>query len=184
MPIYMGLYLFTHSFPFNKNVFKNKNEIIHSFYSCITMMAWLYFLLSNFDIVTLIDAYIIPCIIFGYWLFIVTMLHHIDLKGKYYDDTEWSFNKGLSTTFDRSYGYILDNLTHNIGTHFVHHLLFSKIPHYHLTEATTAIRSDLEKLPNQFYHNEENTSNFVAFYNGLYRCLWAEKNDDFYHHQN
>jgi fatty acid desaturase len=67
------------------------------------------------------------------------MLHHIDLKGKYYDTEDWSFIKGSATTFDRSYGTIIDHLTHDIGTHFIHHIFFSKIPHYHLVEATESV---------------------------------------------
>jgi hypothetical protein len=71
MPIYMGVYIISHSIPFNTYVFKNKKEILHAFISCFSMIGWIYFLLKNFDFLTLIDAYLIPCLVFGYWLFIV-----------------------------------------------------------------------------------------------------------------
>ena len=48
------------------------------------------------------------------------------------------FDSGQLCTIDRHYGW-LHNMTHNIGTHQMHHL-FSKIPHYHLEEATAAYR--------------------------------------------
>ena len=45
---------------------------------------------------------------------------------------------------DRHYGWAHD-LVHNIGTHQIHHL-FSKIPHYHLEEATAIFRAHFPHL--------------------------------------
>jgi omega-3 fatty acid desaturase (delta-15 desaturase) len=51
---------------------------------------------------------------------------------------EWSYLRGGLTCLDRDYG-LLHRVTHDIGTHVVHHL-FPQIPHYHLREATAAIK--------------------------------------------
>jgi omega-3 fatty acid desaturase (delta-15 desaturase) len=48
---------------------------------------------------------------------------------------------------DRHYGWAHD-LVHNIGTHQIHHL-FSKIPHYHLEEATGIFRENYPDLVRQ-----------------------------------
>jgi omega-3 fatty acid desaturase (delta-15 desaturase) len=50
----------------------------------------------------------------------------------------WSYLRGGLTCLDRDYG-IFHKITHNIGTHVVHHL-FPQIPHYHLVDATEAVK--------------------------------------------
>ena len=51
---------------------------------------------------------------------------------------EWSYLRGGLSTLDRDYG-IFNKIHHDIGTHVVHHLL-PQIPHYHLEEATAAVK--------------------------------------------
>lgn len=51
---------------------------------------------------------------------------------------QWSYLRGGLTTIDRDYG-IFNKIHHDIGTHVVHHL-FPQIPHYHLEEATEAVK--------------------------------------------
>lgn len=46
--------------------------------------------------------------------------------------------RGGLSTIDRDYGWF-NNIHHDIGTHVVHHL-FPQIPHYHLIEATEAVK--------------------------------------------
>lgn len=50
---------------------------------------------------------------------------------------EWSYLRGGLTTIDRDYG-IFHRLTHDIGTHVVHHL-FPQIPHYNLRWAAPPV---------------------------------------------
>merc|ERR1719373_291460 len=57
----------------------------------------------------------------------------------------WSFVKGNLCSVDRSYGWLTDNLSHNIGTHQIHHL-FIGIPHYKLNEATAHFRAAFPHL--------------------------------------
>jgi hypothetical protein len=51
---------------------------------------------------------------------------------------EWSYLRGGLTCLDRDYG-IFHKVTHDIGTHVVHHL-FPQIPHYNLQDATAAVK--------------------------------------------
>ncbi len=84
--------------------------------------------------------------VFSFWLFMVTYLHHHHEDIVIFDDSNWNFISGALQTIDRSYGFGLDKLNHNATDgHVVHHLFFSLIPHYHLKEATNAIRPLLGK---------------------------------------
>lgn len=55
------------------------------------------------------------------------------------------FRKGSLWTIDRSFGPLINHLHHNIETHVVHHMFFTAIPHYHLVEATEAVKPLLGK---------------------------------------
>ena len=71
---------------------------------------------------------------------VTTFLHHNDEVGvEWYSGEEWSYVKGNLSSVDRTCGPIIDELTHYITTHQIHHL-FPIIPHYHLVEATVAFR--------------------------------------------
>lgn len=89
----------------------------------------------------LFDLYVLPYIVFVMWIDVVTYLHHYDPENSWYRGNAWSFEKGALTAVDRNYG-VLSHIHHHIGTHVVHHL-FPRIPHYHLREATEAIRPAL-----------------------------------------
>jgi len=66
------------------------------------------------------------------------MLHHTEIDVPWYADSEWSNVKGQLSTVDRHYGHV-HSVIHSIGTHQIHHL-FTKVPHYHLEEATVHFR--------------------------------------------
>lgn len=113
--------------------------------STTCVFSWLIFLFVNFPISLLIDAYFIPYLFFVIWLDLVTFLHHTDPTLTYYREGAWNFLKGGLSTMDRSYGFVIDHLHHNIGTHVIHHLFYTRVPHYHLLEATEALKPILGK---------------------------------------
>jgi omega-3 fatty acid desaturase (delta-15 desaturase) len=122
-----------------------KDERRGAWISALSVGAFLCFLLVNVPLLTLLDAYVAPYIFFVIWLDLVTYLHHTDARLLYYRHAGWSFLKGGLSTMDRSYGSIVDHLHHNIGTHMAHHLFYTRIPHYHLKEATEALKPVLKE---------------------------------------
>jgi acyl-lipid omega-3 desaturase len=86
----------------------------------------------------LVKFYLVPYIIFVMWLDLVTFLHHTHDDVPWYRGKDWYFLKGAISTVDVDYGF-LNNIHHDIGTHVLHHIFLS-IPHYHLLEATEAIK--------------------------------------------
>jgi len=116
----------------------------------------------NFGFGFLLKYYLLPLIIFGAWIAIVTHLHHTHPDVPWYSNEEWTFLKGNMSTVDRDYG-IVEDVHHNIGSHMVHHLFF-KIPHYHLKDATAAIKPILG-----CYYKQSEESILLAMFR-----LWKE----------
>jgi len=88
----------------------------------------------------------VPWSIMGIWLFMVTYLQHHSDDGKLYTDDTFTFMRGAFQTVDRSYGKWIDRMSHHMmDGHVVHHLLFEKVPHYRLEEATKALVKGLEE---------------------------------------
>jgi acyl-lipid omega-3 desaturase len=173
-PLYMAFYVPSHTNPWNKNVYKNDKEFYQGIQTAIWMSLWVSFLLFKFPLLVVIDAYLIPVVFFGYWLFLVTMLHHTAPSGKYFDDKDWTFLKGAETTYDRNYGWLIEHLHHNIGTHVIHHIFFQKVPHYHLVQATEATKDYLK----DFRKDETHVGIREAFETAVYKCRWAIKSED------
>uniref|UniRef100_A0A915ERN7 Fatty acid desaturase domain-containing protein n=1 Tax=Ditylenchus dipsaci TaxID=166011 RepID=A0A915ERN7_9BILA len=84
----------------------------------------------------------------GFWLIIVSYLQHQDEEVEVYEEGNWDFVKGQVQTIDRQYGFGIDQILHHITDgHVAHHFFYTKIPHYHLSEATKAICTVLEQYP-------------------------------------
>ena len=109
-----------------------------------------------------------------------------------YDKESWTFMKGAMETIDRTYGFGLDSITHNITNgHLVHHVFFTQIPHYNLIEARNIIKpflGDWYKVEDQNWLLEFLRDHFVltrraVFENGVdyvYKrafSSWSEVNE-------
>uniref|UniRef100_A0A0C9S6X8 TSA: Wollemia nobilis Ref_Wollemi_Transcript_10281_2009 transcribed RNA sequence n=1 Tax=Wollemia nobilis TaxID=56998 RepID=A0A0C9S6X8_9CONI len=136
-----------------------KKDVITSTACWTAMVALLAGLTVFMGPVLMLKLYVIPYWIFVMWLDLVTYLHHhgYDEKLPWYRGKEWSYLRGGLTTLDRDYGWI-NNIHHDIGTHVVHHL-FPQIPHYHLVEATEAVKPLLGK-----YYREPKKSGPFPFH--------------------
>ncbi|XP_047317350.1 omega-3 fatty acid desaturase, endoplasmic reticulum-like isoform X2 [Impatiens glandulifera] len=110
--------------------------------------------------VQMIKVYGVPYMIFVVWLDLVTYLHHHghDDKLPWYRGKEWTYLRGGLTTIDRDYG-VINKIHHDIGTHVVHHL-FPQMPHYHLVEATKAVKPIL----GQYYREPMKSSGLIPFH--------------------
>ena len=103
---------------------------------------WQYMLTAGF--LKLLIHFLIPDIIFGSYTVIITFLHHTEEEIPWYSDSLWDYVRGQLSSVDRHYGWCHD-MIHNIGTHQIHHL-FSRVPHYHLEEATRVFRRKFPQL--------------------------------------
>jgi omega-3 fatty acid desaturase (delta-15 desaturase) len=124
-----------------------------------TMVAILVALVAQFGFLWVLKLYFIPYIINVIWLDAVTYLHHHGYESKvpWYRGQEWSYMRGGLSTIDRDYG-VFNKIHHDIGTHVVHHL-FPQIPHYHLCEATAAVKPLLGK-----YYREPEKSGLLPLH--------------------
>ncbi|CAF1421347.1 unnamed protein product [Adineta steineri] len=110
----------------------------------------MYLYACSFGFISLLTYHLIPVFIFACYMVIITMLHHTEIDVPWYADSEWNNVKGQLSTVDRHYGHV-HSVIHSIGTHQIHHL-FTKVPHYHLEEATVAFR---KAFPDLVRINEE-----------------------------
>jgi len=103
----------------------------------ITAISWCF----SFNMADVAYYYIIPLLVFGWWLTTVTYLQHHGPETLVYDDSNWNFVRAAFETIDRTFGFGIDTLHHHITDgHVVHHLFFTKIPHYNLKKATIALK--------------------------------------------
>jgi len=87
-----------------------------------------------------------PWMVMGFWLFMVTYLQHHSEDGKLYTDDTFTFERGAFETVDRNYGKWVNRLSHHMmDGHVVHHLFFTKVPHYRLEAATTALQVGMKE---------------------------------------
>ena len=156
-----------HWLPFGGRLWKN-NTIFNFIHSCISsgfVGTFLYYVLKscNYNFQTFMIYYGYSWFIFSFWLVTTTYLQHHDdtLEDTIvYGDNSWNFVKGALQTVDRSYGVVIDNLTHNItDCHLIHHLFFKTIPHYHLKKATKHLYAYLDK--NNIPYKRRKTHDFV-----------------------
>ena len=125
----------------NSKLFTKSSDRFNCFISTGLVVLFDAFLIKTWDLETLGWWYVLPIMVFNFWLYVVTYLQHHHDDTQVYEEGEWTFMKGGMETIDRTYGFGIDQLSHNITDgHFVHHLFFTKIPHYHLKTATEAIK--------------------------------------------
>ena len=157
-----------HWIPFGGRLWQ-KNTWTNFIHSCISSFFvfnafYLYVYLCNFQFETFMLYFGYSWFVFSFWLLTVTYLQHHDNQVKdtiVYGDESWNFVKGALQTVDRSYGSIIDNLSHNITNgHLIHHLFFTKIPHYHLRTATKHLYAYLDK--HQIEYKYRYTPNFFV----------------------
>ena len=129
----------------------------------VGFLGWIGF---QFGVLFLIKFYVMPYLVFVVWLDLVTFLHHTEPDIPWYRNDSWYFLKGALSTIDRDYGFI-NNIHHNIGTHVAHHI-FLNMPHYHLKDATEAIKPILGD-----YYREAEDSVWTSFWRSARECIFV-----------
>jgi acyl-lipid omega-3 desaturase len=139
------------------------SEYIKCLVSTAVVIAWgtSVFALCGWNLSTFLYFYVAPLLVFGWWLVTVTYLQHHAPDTLVHDDSTWKFVNAAFETVDREYGPLIDSLSHHITDgHVVHHLFFTKIPHYHLAKATKAMRKYLTEVGAGDIYKFEKTHDF------------------------
>lgn len=140
-----------------------EKHVLALYVSLTSLGGWLLCLYSYYlkrGFIDLAYFYFAPIFVYATWLVIMTFLHHNDAGTPWYSNAEWTYVRGQLSSVDRHYGWA-HGLTHNIGTHQIHHL-YPSVPHYHLEEATTHFRAAFPHLVR--CNNEPIIKTFVKTY--------------------
>ncbi|CAI5745774.1 unnamed protein product [Peronospora destructor] len=134
-----------HFNPFEPLYVRQVSAVIISIGTQLVVAVFSIYLSFQLGFKTMALYYYAPIFVFSTMLVITTFLHHNDEETPWYGDSDWTYVKGNLSSVDRSYGALIDNLSHNIGTHQIHHL-FPIIPHYKLNRATKAFHQAFPEL--------------------------------------
>lgn len=152
----------------NSGLFKpsERNDIITSTTCIIVFTAFLGWLTYVYGLAFFFKFYFMPYAGFVIWLDLVTYLHHTEQDIPWYRGKDWYFLKGALSTIDRDYGFI-NWIHHDIGTHVAHHI-FLTMPHYHLKQATEAIKPLLGE-----HYRKSDKSILKGFFDSVTTCMTA-----------
>lgn len=103
----------------------------------------------------------------------ITYLQHTDVSIPYYPNETWTFLRGAASAVDRDFGFIGRVIFHGaIETHVMHHHV-SRIPFYHATEATAAVK----KVMGHHYQSDFKTPYMWAFWENHRKCKYVEETE-------
>ncbi|WP_218080683.1 fatty acid desaturase [Anthocerotibacter panamensis] len=89
----------------------------------------------------LVNYWLMPWLVFHFWLSTFTMIHHNHPDVPYYHPEDWTPVKAqLFGTVDCSYPWWVELVAYNIGIHVPHHLT-TAIPYYNLPKAQAALKT-------------------------------------------
>ncbi|XP_076453701.1 sn-1 acyl-lipid omega-3 desaturase (ferredoxin)-like [Babylonia areolata] len=124
-----------------------RRHALHCLLSVALVLGWgslLWHYMLSAGALKLLVHYVVPEMVFASYTVVITFLHHTEEGIPWYSDALWDNVRGQLSSVDRHYGWC-HGIIHSIGTHQVHHL-FSKMPHYHLEEATQVFRRRFPRL--------------------------------------
>jgi len=163
-------------------VFIDKKDywlVIQSDIGLFTAFAVLAYAIYTWGFVTVGAYYILPEMVVNLHLVLITYLQHTDVFMPHFRGKEWNWLRGALCTVDRSYGWLLDHVTHHItDTHVCHHL-FSTMPFYNAQIATPYIKEVLGK-----YYMRDDTPIVHAVYRSYSSCQFVEDDGDIVFYKN
>ncbi|KAL2062622.1 hypothetical protein VTL71DRAFT_5694 [Oculimacula yallundae] len=112
-----------------------------------------------------------PYLFTNHWILTITFLQHTDTSIPYYPTSTWTFLRGAASAVDRDFGWIGRNIFHGaIETHVMHHHV-ARIPFYHSTEASAAVR----KVMGEHYQSDFETPYLWSFWKNYRTCKYVEE---------
>nr|XP_043636244.1 omega-6 fatty acid desaturase, endoplasmic reticulum-like [Erigeron canadensis] len=113
-----------------------------------------------------------PWMIMNIHFTLISMMNHIHPELPHYDSREWDWLRGALSTVDRDFG-IFNDIFHNTSCgHVMHHLFPTSIPHYHLVEATNAVKPILGD-----YYKYDDKPVLKAFWRESKDCIYVEPDE-------
>jgi len=129
---------------------------------------------SDFAVVCMV-----PWMVMGFWLFMVTYLQHHSEDGKLYTDDTFTFERGAFQTVDRDYGKYVNRMSHHMmDGHVMHHLFFTKVPHYRLEGATKALREGMKERGQEHLYKQIDTPDYSQEIVKQFYDNWFYINED------
>jgi len=151
---------------FTKN---QKKLIIISDIGIVCVLILLGYLSYHFGIMTMFKLYGLCYMTSNFWITMISLIHHTDLKIPHLADSEWTWLKGAIATVDRDFGFFINTILHHIhDTHICHHI-FPQLPHYHTVEATKYLKPILGK-----YYTFDDTFFLKALWNAYVYCEFID----------
>nr|XP_043607477.1 omega-6 fatty acid desaturase, endoplasmic reticulum-like [Erigeron canadensis] len=119
----------------------------------------------------LICIYGMPYLVFNIHFMMVTFLNHTHPALPHYDSKSWDWMRSALATVDRDYGILNDIFKSVTNAHVIHHFV-TTMPHYHMVEATNAIKPILGE-----YYKYDDTPILKAFWRESKECIYAEPDE-------
>jgi omega-6 fatty acid desaturase (delta-12 desaturase) len=146
-----------------------RTDVVVSDIALAVVLGGLAFWAYQTSLATVACFYFVPYMVVNFYLVTITLLQHSHVDVPHYRGDEWTFIRGALATVDRSYGWVINNLQHNIMDSHVAHHLFSTMPHYNAIQATPYLR---EKLG--VYYKRDDTNFLFALYRAFRDCVFVE----------
>lgn len=135
---FMILYALTDQFFEAKHRRILKNSLIFTAFVGVFYSAASFWLAGTYGLIML---FVIPQLVYQFWLSTMTLLHHTDPDSELMSAEEWTPEQAqLGSSINVRYPRLVDWLTHDIAWHVPHHVCVA-IPHYHLKAAHYSLKS-------------------------------------------
>jgi len=155
-----------------------------SLYACWIFVFAVFPVLYNFvGLSGVIIYYLVPWLVFHFWMSTFTLVHHTLPHIPFLDEKEWSpVEARITATVHCEYPFWIEFLCHNINVHIPHHFSTS-IPSYNLKHAHKALKAKWSKHMHEavfgwelmydiatkchMFHNENYYQTFTAFWESI-----------------
>jgi len=160
---------------------KQQHQVKQSLYAVGIFAATLFPLLFKFaGIAGILKYYILPWMVFHFWMSTFTLVHHTLPHIPFLDEKEWKLvDSRFTATVHCNYPWWVEYLCHDINVHIPHHLTTS-IPSYNLRLAHESLKQNWKKHMHEvdfswelmydiavschMYHNQNYYQTFAHFW--------------------
>jgi omega-6 fatty acid desaturase (delta-12 desaturase) len=151
---------------------EHRTRLMRSIAICAAIAALYVALSISFGWYGFVMLFLLPQLVFHFWLSTFTLLHHTRPEEPPMPDELWDAGKAqLGSSIHMVFPRAIDWLTHDISWHVPHHVCVG-VPHYHLRAAHEALRQAFPDLV------LERTASWAYWREVVAVCHLIEKNPD------